>query len=65
MVDIDLLVQALRAQGHAIEDIHRVPPDAGEYEMIIDGKVVNLDGARQVLELDKSKRRRARAIVAT
>lgn len=55
MVDIDLLVQALRAQGHTIEDLHPVPPNAGEYEMILDGNVVNLDGARHILELDKAK----------
>jgi len=58
MVDIDLLVQSLRANGHTVEGLHHVPPDAGEYEMILDGTVVNLDGARSILELDQSKRRR-------
>jgi hypothetical protein len=55
MVDIDLIVNTLRAHGHAVEDVHHVPPNAGEYEMIIDGNVVNLDGARHILELDKVK----------
>jgi hypothetical protein len=53
MVDIDLIVNTLRANGHNVEDVHHVPPNAGEYEMIIDGNVVNLEGARQILELDQ------------
>jgi hypothetical protein len=50
--DIDLLVKELRAQGHTIEDVHRVADNAGEYEFVIDGEHVNLDQARRVLELD-------------
>ena len=61
MVDIDLIVQSLRDHGHTVEDLHHVPPDAGEYEMIIDGTVVNLEGARHIIELDGPKRRRSRA----
>lgn len=57
MVDIDLIVRELRASGHTVEDLHRVAPDAGEYEMIIDGNVVNLEEARRVLELDPTKPR--------
>ena len=60
MVDIDLIVNTLRAHGHTVEDLHHVPPNAGEYEMIIDGTVVNLDGARRILELDGSKKRQSR-----
>ena len=55
MVDIDLIVQTLRAHGHTVEDVHHVPENAGEYELIIDGNVVNLEGARRVLELDEAK----------
>ena len=61
MVDIDLILRELRAFGHTVEDMHHVPHDAGEYEMIIDGNVVNLDGARQILESDQMKRRRSKA----
>jgi hypothetical protein len=56
MVDIDLIVQSLRANGHTVEDLHHVPPNAGEYEMIVDGTVLNLEGARRVLELDGAKK---------
>jgi hypothetical protein len=57
MVDIDLIVNTLRAHGHQVEDVHHVSHDAGDYEMIIDGEVVNLEGARHVLELDGPDRR--------
>lgn len=57
MVDIDLIVKELRDHGHTVEDLHHVPPDAGEFEMIIDGNPVNLEGARRVLETDAEKRR--------
>lgn len=60
MVDIDLIVNTLRAHGHQVEDMHPVSHDAGDYEMIIDGEVVNLEGARRVLELDGPGRRQAR-----
>jgi hypothetical protein len=59
-VDIDLIVGELRACGHTVEDVHRVAPDAGNYEMIIDGTVVNLDGARHVIELNQAKKRQPR-----
>jgi hypothetical protein len=52
MVDIDLLVKQLRENGHTVEDVHVVPPNAGEYAFIIDGEGVNLDEARLILERD-------------
>jgi hypothetical protein len=55
MVDIDLLVQNLRAKGHDVRDVHHVPENAGEYELTIDNEVLNLEEARRVLELDDEK----------
>ena len=55
MVDIDLIVQTLRDHGHTVEDVHVVPPNAGEYAMTVDGNAVNLEGARHILELDEAK----------
>jgi hypothetical protein len=55
MVDIDLLVQALREKGHTVQYVHRVPDNAGEYEFTIDGEYLNLEEARRVLELDSEK----------
>jgi len=40
--------------------MHPVPPDAGDYGMTIDGEVVNLEGARRILELDGPERTQAR-----
>ena len=61
MVDIDLIVRELQRNGHTVEDVHRVSHDAGDYEMIIDGVEVNIEGARSVLEADQAKRRQPTA----
>lgn len=53
MVDIDLLVSALRAKGHTVRDVHHVPENAGEYELTIDDNILNLEQARHLLELDE------------
>lgn len=55
MVDIDLIVKQLRENGHDVEDVHMVPPNAGEYNLIVDGEGVNLDEARLILEQDAAK----------
>jgi hypothetical protein len=55
MVDIDLLVQALRKRGHTVERVIHVPENAGEYELTIDGNALNLEEARTLLEQDESK----------
>ena len=56
MVDIDLIVKQLRENGHTVEDVHVVPPNAGEYGFIIDGEGANLDEARAILERDEANR---------
>lgn len=55
MVDIDLLVEALRKRGHKVEGIFKVPDNAGEYEFIVDGNTLNLAETRQILEQDETK----------
>jgi hypothetical protein len=55
MVDIDLLVQALRRYGHTVEHVYSVPDNAGEYEFIINGEALNLEEARRLLERDETK----------
>jgi hypothetical protein len=55
MVDIDLLVAALRDKGHTVENVIHVPENAGEYEMIVDGNLFNLEQARAFLEADETK----------
>ena len=55
-VDIDLLVKQLRDRGHTVEGVHQVPPNAGEWELIVDGNFLNLEEARHVLELDTERK---------
>ena len=60
MVDIDLIVHELQRHGHTVEDVHSVSHDAGDYEMIIDGVEVNIEGARRVLEADQADQAKRR-----
>jgi hypothetical protein len=55
MVDIDLLVEALRKRGHSVTSVIPFPENAGEYELTIDGNVLNLEEARAYLEQDEPK----------
>ena len=55
MIDIDLIVQTLRQNGHRVESVFSVPDNAGEYELIIDGNTLTLEEARQLLEQDAAK----------
>jgi hypothetical protein len=55
MVDIDLLVEALRKRGHTVENVISVPENAGEYELTVDGNLLNLEEARTFLEENESK----------
>jgi hypothetical protein len=50
MVDIDLLVEAIRKRGHTVESVFSVPDNAGVYELVVDGNLLNLEEARQLLE---------------
>ena len=56
MLDIDLLVQQLRSQGHRIESVIRVPEDAGDFEFMIDGHLLTLSDVRGQLEQDQARR---------
>jgi hypothetical protein len=55
MVDIDLLVEALRKRGHKVEGIFKVPDNAGEYEFVVDGNTLNLAETRALLEAEEPK----------
>ena len=49
-IDIDLIVDALRKNGHTVEHVYSVPDNAGIYEFIVDGNALNLEEARQLLD---------------
>lgn len=50
MIDIDLLVQALRKRGHTVEAVIPVPDNAGDYELSVDGTILPFSQARLLLE---------------
>lgn len=55
MVDIDLLVKILRNNGHQVTDVVPVPENAGDFELNVDGELLTLQEARDLLEQDAAK----------
>jgi hypothetical protein len=55
MIDIELLVQQLRMHGHKVDSVIRVPENAGDFEFMIDGKLLTLSDVRGELEQDQSR----------
>lgn len=55
MVDYTTLVASLENRGFKVEHVMDVPSNAGTAELTIDGKVVTLEEARQLLEDAQSK----------
>ncbi len=49
MVDYDVLIAVLRSNGHTVEHVIEVPSNAGTAELTVDGKVITLEQARQLL----------------
>lgn len=50
MVDLELLADALRSKGHTVTHAHKIPDNAGAYELEVDGRVLTLEEARALLE---------------
>ena len=53
VVDTDLIVEQLRARGHAVGHITPVPENAGEYEFEVDGAMLSLSETRALLDADQ------------
>lgn len=53
MVDYDLLVAELKANGHTVDHVIAVPSNAGNGELTVDGKNITLEEARLLLEADE------------
>ncbi len=49
MVDYDTLVASLRTSGFNVERVIEVPENAGESQMVIDGKLFTLSEVRLML----------------
>jgi hypothetical protein len=54
-IDIDLICDALRKNGHTVEHVFSVPDNAGLYEFVVDGNTLNLEETRQLLEREAPK----------
>ena len=50
MVDFDTLIASLETRGYQVERVIHTPANAGDAELVIDGKLVSLEDARQLLE---------------
>ena len=59
MVDIPLLVNALKSAGHTVGHVNPLPANAGDYEFEVDGQLLTLAEVRAMLEDDASKREHA------
>lgn len=53
MVDTELLANQLRAYGHTVGSVIAVPNNAGGYEFTVDGNVLTLEEARDLLAADE------------
>ena len=53
MIDTNLLVEQLRARGHAVGHVNKLPENAGEYEFEVDGNLLTLSETRALLDADQ------------
>ena len=51
-LDVETIVQALRNNGHTVGYTNPLPENAGDYEFIVDDKVLTLEEVRALLETD-------------
>ena len=54
MIDVDLIVEQLRARGHAVGHVNPVPSNAGDYEFEVDGALLSLSETRSLLDADQT-----------
>jgi hypothetical protein len=55
MVDTDLIVESLRSRGHEVGHVIPTPENAGEYEFEVDGAMLSLEEARELIEADAAR----------
>ena len=60
MIDIELLINALRKGGHNVGTVYPVPENAGDYELDVDGTIMPMAEARHLLERDEANSNRAK-----
>ena len=52
MLDTDLILQALRDRGHTCVKAISIPENAGEFEFMVDDKLLTLSQVRELLEAE-------------
>ena len=55
MIDFDTLIASLEARGHQVDRVINTPANAGIAELVVDGNLISLEDARQLLEDAQSK----------
>ncbi len=50
MVDTELIVDALRKNGHEVTEVVSTPANAGSFEFMVDGSFLTLVEVRELLE---------------
>jgi hypothetical protein len=51
-VDVDLILQTLRDRGHSLGNVIPVPDNAGDYEFVVDGRLLSLSEVRLLMQED-------------
>ncbi len=54
-IDVELIRKTLRDRGHHVGHIIPVPDNAGEYEFEVDGHLLSLTDARDLLAADAER----------
>ena len=49
MVDYETLIASLQQRGHTVNHAIEVPSNAGTAELMVDGKLISLEEARELL----------------
>ncbi len=55
MVDTALITQQLRAKGYSVQHVEAVSANSGDWIFIVDGRSLNLEEARALLESDTAE----------
>ena len=56
MVDTELIAHQLRERGHNVTGVTAIPSNAGEYEFHVDGTMLTLEQARELLESESTEK---------
>ncbi len=55
MVDVSLIIQQLRARGHEVTHSAPLSENAGDYEFLVDGRLLVLSEVNALLESEQRR----------